>query len=86
HSVFFFPCLCKVVLSGSKPLLFGGASDEEQGSKEGDYRGGKFHRIAFVGFCCEPGKKSNILILASFERCSPLEARFGFALPKVRVH
>ena len=86
--LFFFPFLCRVVLklSGSRLLFFGGASDDEQGSKEGDYRRGKFHRIAFVGFCCEPGKKSNILILASFERCSPLEARFGFALPKFRVH
>jgi hypothetical protein len=61
---FLFPFICRVVLSGSSLLLFGGASDDEQRSKEGDYRRGKFHRIAFVGFCCEPGNKSNILILA----------------------
>jgi hypothetical protein len=45
-----------LVVRGSKLLLFGGASDDEQGSKEDDYRRGKFHRMSFLKSCCEPTK------------------------------
>jgi hypothetical protein len=39
-----------VVVSGSNWLVRR-ASDDEQGSKEGDHRRGKFHRIALPKFC-----------------------------------
>ena len=61
-AMFFFPFLCRVV-RGSKLLLFGGASDDEQGSKEDDYRRGKFHRMSFLKSCCEPRKSQTSLIL-----------------------
>ena len=39
-----------MVVSGSN-LLFRGASDDEQGSKKGDERRGKFHGMALLRFC-----------------------------------
>ena len=41
------PFLCAAV-SGSKLLLFGGASDDEQGSNEGDHRRGEFHSFGKI--------------------------------------
>ena len=60
--MFFFPFLCRVV-RGSKLLLFGGASDDEQGSKEDDYRRVKFNRMSFLKSCCDPRKSQTSLIL-----------------------
>jgi hypothetical protein len=45
--LFFFPFLCGAV-SGSNLLLFGGASDDEQGSKDGDHRRGEFHSFGKI--------------------------------------
>jgi hypothetical protein len=50
----FFPFLCRIgIVSRSRLLLFGGASDDEYGSKEGYQRRGKFHRMALAKFCCK---------------------------------
>ena len=86
--LFFFPFLCRVAalsLSGIRLFLFGGASDDEQGSKEGDYRRGKFHRIAFVGFCCKEVKHPNsgLRLVPVPPQLGPRRARLSFALHEI---
>ena len=85
--LFFSPFLFRVVLSLSRSnlIILGDASDEEQGSKEGDYCRGKFHRIAFVGFCCKEVKHPNsgLRLVPVPPQLGPRRVRLSFALQKI---